>query len=85
MNPFIPPIRRSGPDWDTFLDVSRAVLDRRYGLRTDSILSQIGVFEYRDRLVLVTDELEVEDKTDALLGVDGIDEFAVYVAPVGKI
>jgi len=26
-----------------------------------------------------------QEKTDALLGVDGVDEFTVYVAPVGKI
>ena len=26
-----------------------------------------------------------QDEMDALLGVDGVDEFTVYVAPVGKI
>lgn len=33
----------------------RAVLDKRYGLRTDRILSQVGVFGYQGRLILLSD------------------------------
>lgn len=36
-------------------DILRAVLDKDFGLRTGRVLSHVAVFEYEDRLMLLTD------------------------------
>ena len=50
----------------------RAVLDKDYGLRTGRVLSHVGVFEYDDRMIIVTDggmviNPDLQKKSDIIL------------------